>query len=75
MILLEGLKSRVFPFDRKAAEIYPLVVLQRRILGLATPVADCQVAAIAGSRGAMVATKDTGDFVHSGIDIINPWTD
>lgn len=65
----------IFPFDRNAAQIYPLIVLQRRVLGLATPVADCQVAAIARSHRAAVATRNTGDFVHSGIDIINPWTD
>ncbi len=73
--VLESLKFRVFPFDRDAAQLYPLVVLQRRAVRLATEVADGQIAAIARSRGAAVATRNTTDFAHSGIDIINPWTD
>ena len=35
--------------------------------------ADCQIAAIARSREARVATRNEGDFEHFGIEVINPW--
>lgn len=74
MTIFEGIDYRVFPFDRDAAEIYPLIVLQRRSMRLATEVADGQIAAIARCRSAAVATRNTTDFAHCGIDIVNPWT-
>jgi predicted nucleic acid-binding protein len=36
---------------------------------------DSQIAAIARVHGSAVATRDVDDFEHSGIDVINPWTD
>ena len=35
--------------------------------------ADYQIAAIARSREASVATKDVDDFEGVGVDVINPW--
>jgi predicted nucleic acid-binding protein len=71
--MLDALGHGVFSFDRSAAQLYPLIVLQRRIMGLKTDFADGQIAAIARSRHAAVATRNTGDFMHCGIKIINPW--
>ena len=34
---------------------------------------DCQIAAIARSREAAVATRNTADFDGSGIVVLNPW--
>lgn len=67
------LGPRVFPFDRDAAQAYPLVVLQRKALGFATDTADGQIAAIARVHGAAIATRNTADFAHCGVEIINPW--
>ena len=33
-----------------------------------------QIAAIARSRGAALATRNTGDFEHCGITVLNPWS-
>jgi toxin FitB len=74
-IMLSVFAHRVFPFDRDAAQTYPLVVLQRKASRLSTDTADGQIAAIARARGAAVATRNVADFVHCGIEIINPWTD
>jgi predicted nucleic acid-binding protein len=68
------LAPRIFDFDREAARAFPLVVLQRKSLGLATDTADGQIAAIARAHGAAIATRNSADFAHSGIEIINPWT-
>jgi predicted nucleic acid-binding protein len=68
------LGGRIFAFDRDAAQAYALVVLQRKMLGRATDTADGQIAAIARVHGAAVATRNTDDFSHCGVEIINPWT-
>lgn len=72
--MLGVLGSRIFDFDRTAAQTYPLVILQREASGLATNTADGQIAAIARAHGATVATRNIADFAHCGVEIINPWT-
>jgi len=37
-------------------------------------VAVAQVAAICRTLGATLATRDTGDFDETGIELVNPWT-
>src|SRR5262249_14759641 len=74
LVLLKRLEFRVFPFDREAAQLYPLLVLQRRAVRLATEMADGQIAAIARVRGASIATRNIRDFEHTGVQLINPWT-
>lgn len=71
---LNYLGSRILPFDRDAAKQFPLVALQRRSARCATDLADGQIAAIARIYGATVATRNTSDFEHSGIRLVNPWT-
>jgi predicted nucleic acid-binding protein len=34
---------------------------------------DAQIAAIARSRGAELATRNVADFDESGVELINPW--
>ena len=45
----------------------------RRAAGRPVSHADCQIAAIARSRGMAVATRNVRDFVDMGIDVIDPW--
>ena len=35
--------------------------------------ADCQIAAIARSRGMAVATRNVRDFEDTGVDVVDPW--
>ena len=74
-MLREDFAGRVLPFDSAAAQAYAAIAAARRAAGRPVNHADCQVAAIARSRGASVATRDMADFEGSGIDVINPWTD
>jgi hypothetical protein len=46
----------------------------RRAAGRPIAQADCQIASIAHTRGATVATRNTPDFEGCEIDLINPWT-
>ncbi len=74
-MLREDFAGRVLPFDSAAAQAYAVIAAFRRAAGRPINNADCQIAAIAHSRGASVATRDVGGFEDSGIEVINPWTD
>ncbi|HEY1342243.1 MAG TPA: type II toxin-antitoxin system VapC family toxin [Bryobacteraceae bacterium] len=70
---LAGFTLRMRPFDSSAARMFPVVALERRAAGRAVQHFDTQIAAIARSLGATVATRDIPDFEHCGIGLINPW--
>lgn len=67
------LAGRVLPFDTDAARIYPKIAVARRKRGRPISQLDAQIAAIARSRGASLATRNMVDFEHCGIDLVNPW--
>ena len=67
--------ERILPFDSDAAQVYAVVVVTRRTAGHPITQADCQIAAIARSLGASVATRDVKGFEGCGIDVINPWAE
>ncbi|TDX26828.1 type II toxin-antitoxin system VapC family toxin [Rhodovulum visakhapatnamense] len=73
-ILREDLAGRILPFDSDAAQSYATIAASRRAAGRPIAQADCQIASIAHSRGASVATRNTPDFEGCEIDLINPWT-
>ena len=73
--LLQGFGSRIFSFDREAAQQLPAIMLQRRAARLPIDHADGQIAAIARLHGAPIATRNVDDFKHAGIELINPWTE
>ena len=70
----EDFDGRILPFDSDAARVFPRIAAARRAAGRPTTQFDAQIAAIARSRGAVVATRNTGDFEHCGIAVLNPWT-
>ena len=65
--------GRVLPFDSEAARAYAEIAAARRAGGRPVSQADCQIAAIARSRGMPVATRNIRDFDGMGIDLIDPW--
>jgi hypothetical protein len=74
---LDGLTGlfgdRVLPFDTEAARHYADLAVAARLAGLGFPVPDGYIAAIAASKGFMVASRDTAPFEAAGIKVINPW--
>lgn len=72
-LLTKDLAGPILPFDSDAAVAYAVVAWSRRSAGRPISQLDCQIAAIARSRGAAVATRDTADFEHTGIKLIDPW--
>lgn len=66
--------DRIRPFDTRAAEAYPGVVMRARRRGHPIGVADAQIASIAASRKFIVATRDVTPFKAAGVPVVNPWT-
>ena len=69
----EDFAGRILPFDSDAARAFPRIASARRALGRPISQWDAIIAAIARSRGAKLATRNTGDFEHCGIAVLNPW--
>lgn len=74
---VEGLLSlfvgRVLPFDLDAAVHYAELATRARAAGRGLPTPDGYIAAIAASRGFIVASRDTAPFAAAGVSVINPW--
>ena len=66
--------GRVLPFDSAAAEAYAEIASDRRQAGRPIAQADAQIAAIARSRGARLATRNIPDFEGCRVELVNPWT-
>jgi predicted nucleic acid-binding protein len=69
----EEFPSRILPFDSGAARIFSKIVAGRDAVGRPISQTDAMIAAIARSHGAALATRNTGDFEHCGIRVVNPW--
>jgi len=71
--LLELFRDRVLPFDTEAARCYAELAVTARNGGRGFPTPDGYIAAIAASRGLIVASRDTAPFEAAGVAVINPW--
>ena len=65
--------DRILPFDSAAARAYATIASGRRAAGDPISQSDCQIAAIARSVGASVATRDASGFRGCGVDVISLW--
>jgi predicted nucleic acid-binding protein len=72
-ILTEDFRERILPFDSAAAKTYAVIAADRRAAGRPISQLDCQIAAIARTQGAAVATRNVRDFEGCGLDVIDPW--
>jgi toxin FitB len=69
----QDLGGRVLPFGSDAAHAYARIAAERRRSGRPISQFDAQIAAIAHSAGAVIATRNVADYVATGVKIINPW--
>src|SRR5260370_31080121 len=72
-IFEQEFSDRVLPFDSAAARAFAEIAPTRRQLGHPISEFDAQIAAIAYSRGAAVATRNLEDFAECGINVVSPW--
>lgn len=69
----EDFAGRILPFSSLAARAYAEIAVARRQSGRPISQFDAQIAAIARSAGAAVATRNVPDFEGCGIRVIDPW--
>ncbi len=63
----------ILAFDEVAALHYADILAARERAGLPISTADAQIAAICRARAATCATRNTKDFAHTGVDLVDPW--
>jgi hypothetical protein len=71
--LLALFQDRVLPFDTDAARHYADLAVTAQNGGRGFPTPDGYIAAIATSRGFIVASRDISPFEAAGVAVINPW--
>ena len=69
----EDFGGRVLPFGGEAARAYAQIAAQRHRSGRPISHFDAQIAAIARSARASVATRNVADFEGCDITVLNPW--
>ena len=71
--LLALFKGRVLPFDTAAAHCYADLATTARQQGRGFPTPDGYIAAIAVSRGFLVASRDVAPYQAAGLRVLNPF--
>lgn len=66
--------GRVLSFGSDAALQYAHIAAQRRRAGRPISHQDAQIASIARTSGAAIATRNVEDFDRCGVRVINPWS-
>ncbi len=72
-LLVEDLDGRVQLFDRAAADAAGTIAASRQRAGLTVEIRDVQIAGVASSRKATLATRNVRHFEGLGIRLVNPW--
>ena len=74
-IFEEDLAGRILTFDSDAADSYATLATARRQMGRPISQPDAQIAAICRLHDAVCATRNGKDFVHTGIELVDPWSE
>ena len=69
----QDFQGRVLPFGVDAARAYARIAASRQRMGRPISQFDAQIAAIAFSAGADLATRNAADYDRCGVRVINPW--
>lgn len=72
--ILTELADRMIAFDVDSAVHYADIVSRREFMGRPISAADGQIAAICRQHRAALVTRNTKDFLHTGVALIDPWT-
>jgi predicted nucleic acid-binding protein len=71
--LTDDLDGRVQAFDQMAAVAAGAIAATGKRAGRVVEIRDVQIAGIASSRHATVATRNTRHFEGTGVELIDPW--
>ncbi|GAA4027226.1 type II toxin-antitoxin system VapC family toxin [Allokutzneria multivorans] len=73
-LLAEDFADQILPFDLVAAEHYAAITAERERCGRPISMADAQIAAICRTYSAALITRNTKDFVDTGVRVADPWS-
>ena len=65
--------NRTLILDEESAKLSGKYVADQFLKRLKPSIADCQIADIASANKFIIATRDTKDFEHKGLVVVNPW--
>lgn len=72
-MFIEDYEERTLSFDERSARAFAQIAASRRKMGRPISELDAQIAAIAAAYDATLATRNTADFEHCGVRLVNPW--
>jgi toxin FitB len=72
-MIAEDFRGQTLKFDTTAARRYGQIMASRHQMGRPINQMDALIAATALANGASLATRNTRDFEHCGIQLIDPW--
>jgi toxin FitB len=72
-MIAQDFRGQVLKFDVQAAHFYGEIFAYRQQIGRPVKEMDALIAATAQANGAALATRNTADFEHCGIALVNPW--
>jgi predicted nucleic acid-binding protein len=75
VVFTEDFSGRVYGFDSAAARVFSRIASSRRTHGRPISRSDAQIAAIAKTRRARVATREVKGFEQCGVDVVDPWNE
>lgn len=73
--ILTRFRQQIVDVDLGVAEVFGALLARDRKAGRTTSPLDLLIAATASARGLVVATRNTRDFAHLEIDVVNPWAE
>jgi predicted nucleic acid-binding protein len=63
----------VIDLDAETGRVWPMLLAELKRKGRSMPVKDSLVAATARQHRLTVATRNTSDFAHAGVEVVNPF--
>ncbi|MCI5143677.1 MAG: type II toxin-antitoxin system VapC family toxin [Candidatus Electrothrix sp. ATG1] len=69
----QGFAGRTIVFDESAARAYAEIMGKRKEEGRPMSLPDGQIAAVAQTNHLALATRNIRDFIHCGVELINPF--
>lgn len=72
-VVLDEYKSHILHYDEQAALAYGALCASLKSKGIGVGQSDVMIASIALVHGATLATRNTKDFAHCGIALVNPF--
>ena len=72
-MIAEDFRGRILDLDGNCARHFGKIIAHRQEMGRPMDQMDGLIAATALAHGATLATRNTPDFEHCGVRLVNPW--